>query len=322
MPLTNANLLAEDVLAAWLIENPPIKLQVARVWPFMGIAGGSVKYARNTFPLTSAAQVTDCTGIGDSSQTVIEAEYVIREFMTRYSICFADQDRYRHPNNLNATEYALAVRKLLYGYFEFLDVTGLGTGSLWDIMDTNRRVDMGAGALTLDCMNDAYNLVVENDGRPTLIMASSRTLRTYQSLCYAAGYEPPKVDFTWYNPAKRRMEQGWAPAFNGTPILINDKMVSANSTLAADQRIWFLALGDDGRSGPTRGVGGIVPQALKHNMFVKRETNGIADNTGGGGAPQAAIDVWVSWPVGLAVGSQGAISVIHNFAPVADCNPG
>src|SRR5690606_2275149 len=107
----------------------------------------------------------------------------IREFITRYSICFADQDRYRHPNNLNDTEYVLAVRKLLYAYFAFLDDTTL-PGSLWNIMDAGRRVDMGGlgNALTLDCMNQAFNLVAENDGRPTVIMASSRTLRTYQSL--------------------------------------------------------------------------------------------------------------------------------------------
>lgn len=115
------------------------------------------------------------------------------------------------------------------------------------------------------------------------------------------------------------LEQGWAPAFNGVPILVNDQMVSAFLSTPGQQRIWFLALGDDGKSGPTRGVSGIVPEALKGSMFVKRETNGIADTTGGGLEPQTAIDVWVSWPVGLATGSQGAISVIHNFAPVSDC---
>lgn len=54
-------------------------------------------------------------------------------------------------------------------------------------------------------------------------------------------------------------------------------------------------------------------------LFIKRETNGIADNTGGGLDPQTAIDVWVSWPVGVATGSQGAISVIHNFDAITDC---
>ena len=322
MPLSNASLLADDVLSAWIVENSPVKLQIARVWPFMGVRGGSLRYARQIEQLVPGAQVTDCTPVGDSSDSPEDEQFLIREFITRYSICFADQDRYRHPNNLDAAEYALAVRKLLYAYFAFLDDTTPGSRSLWDIMDTSRRVDPGGGALTLDCLNEAFNLLVENDGRPTIGMASSRTLRTYQSLCYAAGYEPPKVSFDWYNPAKRRMEKGWAPAFNGVPIMINDRMASATSELAADQRIWFLTLGDDGRSGPTRGVTGIVPDALKHRMFVKRETNGIADNSGGGSAPQTALDVWVTWPVGLATGSQGAISVIHNFAPVSACSPG
>lgn len=318
MPLSSADLLAEDVLAAWLVENSPVKLQIARVWPFLGVAGGSLKYARSMFALSPALQVADCTGIGENSETAEEVEFKILDFMTRYSICFADQDRYRHPNNLDATEYALSVRKLLYAYFAFLDDTA-NPASLWNIMAPSRRVNMGGGPLTLDCLNHAFNLVVENDGRPTVIMASTRGLRSYQSLCYAAGYEPPKVAFNWYNPAKGRMEQGWAPAFNGVPILVNDQMVSASLSTPGQQRIWFLALGDDSKSGPTRGVSGIVPEALKGSMFVKRETNGIADTTGGGLEPQTAIDVWVSWPVGLATGSQGAISVIHNFAPVSDC---
>ena len=288
----------------------------------MGVAGGSLKYARETSALTLGTQVGDCSPIGDSSDSPTEVEFIIRDFMTRYSICFADQDRYRHPNNLDATEYALAIRKLLYAYFEFLDNVS-SAGSLWNIMDASRRIDMGGlNPLTLDCLNQAFNLVVENDGRPTVIMASTRTLRAYQSLCYAAGYEPPKVEFDWYNPAKRRMEKGWAPAFNGVPIMINDQMASAASEDPVAQRIWFLALGDDGKSGPTRGVSGIVPQSLKGSMFVKRETNGIADNTGGGLEPQTAMDVWVSWPVGLSVGSQGAISVIHNFTAISDCTGG
>ena len=319
MSLSNANLLAQEHLAAWLIENSPIKLQIARLWPFLGVQGGTLKYARETGVLTPAEQISDCSGIADSSDSAEEVSFVIRDFMTRYSVCFADQDRYRHPNSIDATEYALAIRKLLYAYFAFLDNIA-AAGSLWNIMDASRRIAMGGLVpLTLDCMNQAYNLVVENDGRPTVIMASSRTLRSYQSLCYAAGYEPPKVAFNWYNPAKRRMEQSWAPAFNGTPILINDMMRSATLNDPAEQRIWFLALGDDGKSGPTRGVTGIVPEDLKGRMFIKRETNGIADNTGGGGPPQSAIDVWVNWPVGLATGSQGAISVIHQFQPVSDC---
>ena len=30
-------------------------------------------------------------------------------------------------------------------------------------------------------------------------------------------------------------------------------------------------------------------------------------------------DTWVSFPAGLAVGTQGALSLIHNFAAPADC---
>jgi hypothetical protein len=207
---------------------------------------------------------------------------------------------------------------------------------LLDIIGANQSVNLGGGGnpLTLDCMDHAYNLVTANNGRPTHIMTSSRGLRTYQSLCRAAGYEPPKVPWNWYDPALKRMVPGEAPSFNGTPILINDMMVSAGSTAEADQRIYFMALGDDGNAGPGRGVVGFVPEARKHSMFVRRETMGFPEvNPITFTVPPAGEDVtleptanlksektvWVSFPAGLAIGSQGALSMVHNFAPVSDC---
>jgi hypothetical protein len=319
MPLTNANLLTEDRLARWLIENSPVKIQIARVWPFLGVAGGMLTYARQNLALNAAGTIIDGSPVADSSDAVSSVTYLIQEFITRYSVNFADQDRYEDPNDLDATEYALALRRLLYGYFAFLDLPA-GSGGLIDLLDPVRSIDVSGGALTLDCMDHAYNLVVANDGRPTVIMTSSRGLRSYSSLCREAGFEPPKVPWRWYNPATGEMDECEVIAFNGTPILINDMMASANSPLPGDQRIWFIVLGDDGASGPTRGVTGFVPRKRLHDMFVKRETNGVPDFVAQ--VVNTTNDVWVSWPVGLATGSQGALSLIHNFTPVADCGIG
>ena len=324
MPLTNATLLTDDRLARWLIENSPVKLQIARVWPFLGVAGGQLTYSRANSALTPATVPTACDPVADDSDTAAVQTFDLADYITRYSICFSDEDRYKDPNDLDDVEYALSLRKLLYAYFARLDqATGsAASGGLRDIIGSGRSVNRAAGALTLDCMDHAYNLVTENDGRPTHIMTSSRGLRTYQSLCRASG--------------TGRMVSSEVPAFNGTPILVNDTMVSATSTSAADQRIYFMVLGDDGRAGPTRGVVGFVPERLKRNMFVRRETMGlpyvepltieIPDLP-----PPFSIQVdpvtdmrtqktvWVSFPAGLGIGSQGALSMIYNFTPVADC---
>lgn len=80
-----------------------------------------------------------------------------------------------------------------------------------------------------------------------------------------------------------------------------------------------MVLGDDGGTGPTRGVTGIIPKARVGNMFVKRATNGTL---GESSVVTPATDTWVSFPAGLAVGSQGALSLIHNFAAPTDCTIG
>ncbi|MCG3185402.1 MAG: hypothetical protein ICCCNLDF_03633 [Planctomycetes bacterium] len=142
------------------------------------------------------------------------------------------------------------------------------------------------------------------------------------------------MPWKWYEPGAGRMVSGEAPAFNGVPIIVNDMMVSAGSAAAADQRIYFMVLGDDGRSGPTRGVVGFVPERLKGDMFIRRETMGLTEvaaltldipSVPYLGTLEQTVSVrtqktvWVSFPAGLGIGSQGALSMIHNFTPVADC---
>ncbi|MBZ0137953.1 MAG: hypothetical protein K8I27_16475 [Planctomycetes bacterium] len=82
MPLTNANLLQQDELARWLVENSPFKLQIARVWPFTGVRGGELTYARQNSPINPAGTIADCSGVVDSSDAASSVTFPIRE---RYS---------------------------------------------------------------------------------------------------------------------------------------------------------------------------------------------------------------------------------------------
>lgn len=100
--------------------------------------------------------------------------------------------------------------------------------------------------------------------------------------------------------------------FNGTPMLVNGMMASDASSTAAVQRMWFMALGDDGKSGSTRGVTGIIPGARVGNMFVRRYADGTINSREPELQPRR--DVFVSFPAGIAVGSQGELSLIQSFA--------
>ena len=318
MPLSNASLLGDDLLARWLIENSPVKVPFFQAWAWQSVTGNPLKYSRSS-ALNAAQQVEECSFVGEQLPTVSNASFSIQEFITRYQICTYDLDTYQHPNQLETAMYALAKRRLLYGYATFI-ADPSHSASLVSICDPARRISMGGLALTLDCLDEAYELVTAGTGRPTLIMSHSRSLRTYRSLCRAAGICQPRIPWRWYDPAKGRMVEGSVDAFNGTPWLANDWINELAEPV--NERVFFMVMGDDGGAGPTRGVTGIIPAAQGRNLFNRRVVQGIIDPNGGG--PGAAdmkpgTDTWVSMPAGLALGSQGALSIIENYTTVASC---
>jgi len=315
MPLTNANLLADDLLARWIVENSPVKIPFFQAWYWQTVAGKSLVYPRTT-ELAQAQVITTCGAPDEQLPTLSKVEFPFKEFITRYSLCAVDLDLYQHPNNLDAVMYALAKIRLMYAYAALLgdDLQGLPA-----LVDPARVIDRGGGALTLDCLDEAYELVSAGTGRPTLIMSHSRSLRTYRSLCRASGMGHERAPWMWYDQAKGRMVEGSVDAFNGTVWLANDFL---NKDDRGTERIYFMVVGDDGGPGPTRGVTGIVPATNGRNMFTKRTVEGIFNPNGGGpGSPamQPGLDVWVTMPAGLALGSQGALSIIQAFETVAPC---
>ncbi|MBX3459031.1 MAG: hypothetical protein KF696_03565 [Planctomycetes bacterium] len=249
MPVTNADLLADDLLALWLVENSPVKIPFYQAWIWQEVAGKSLTYART--PLLAPATIfTSCAGVPEQEATVSQAEFQFVDFATRYAICASDLDRFRNPQLLQTVLYAIAKRRILYSYAQRL---GTATGNpaqagLRDLADPARVIDLAGGALTLPCLDEAYERVAAGTGRPTLIMSHSRSLRTYRNLCRAAGLKPERVPYRWYNPTVGGMQEGSVDAFNGTPWLANDMLGST------PERTYFMVVGDDGGAGPTRGV--------------------------------------------------------------------
>jgi hypothetical protein len=309
MTLIGADALAEDQLGRWLVENSPVKIPFIQAWAWQNILGKQLEYAR--VPQQPPGSDLACAAIADSSPDEVEtAPFATSDFVVRYQICFEDLDRYTYPNQLDATMYALAKRRLLYSYAAYLDTDDGLKGAV------SRIVNAG-GVLTLSCLDEAYELITAGSGRPTLIMSHSAGLRMYRELCRNAGLVPERVPHPWYYPDKGRKAPGTVDAFNGTPWLAND-MMEADFGGTPSNRIYFMLMGDDGGQGPTRGVTGILPHGRGRNLFVKRDTNGVA--SGGGALPVK--DTWVTMPSGVAVGSQGALSMLENFALPAACGGG
>ncbi|MCA8918287.1 MAG: hypothetical protein KDB68_08800 [Planctomycetes bacterium] len=317
MSLSNAYMLGESPVARWLIENSPINIAFYQAWAWQGVDGQSLTYPRAT-ELSPAAVRNDCGEVIEQLPTVSQAAFNLYDFIAHYSICSIDLDRVQYPTQLDAAMFAIAKRQILYAYAEHIVSPTIGLPAA---CDSDRNVDMGLSSLTLDCLDDAYSRVTAGTGRPTLIMSSTKGLRTYRSLCRAAGIPQERSPWTWYYPAKGSSGPGSVDSFNGTPWLVNDFI---NKDGHDGEYIFFMVTGDDGGQGPTRGVTGITPRQQVGRMFNKRTVQGIFAPDGGGGQPAMlpGVDVWVSTPAGYAVGSQGALSIIRNFTPVSDCSVG
>ncbi|MCC6149736.1 MAG: hypothetical protein IT461_05755 [Planctomycetes bacterium] len=319
--LQNADRLVLTDQWQWLIENFPWKLQIARFWPFTGIHGGFLRVARTNLIdksdladfNSSCGQVTLHTDQPDSTVT-----YGLANLITRYQVCFDDQDKFEIPNNLDETEYVLAQMRLIYRYFRRLGQAAAGTfdfPTLQDVVGTGQTIDMGGVALTFAALDQTYNLVTENEGRPNAIMSNSRALRTYQNLFVAThGILPPTVKVARPDPIKGMVLEEIA-AFNGTPWYINDLIDDQASSRGI---VFFMVLGDDKGPGHFRGITGIVPKGRERDMFIKRQTAGHTDEVPEAPYLKAITNTWVSWPCGMAMGAQGSLSILKGFNLVAD----
>ncbi len=313
--------LTQDQLAKWLIEDAPYKIQIARVWPFMGIQGGKISYAR-TSELQAVADIDDmATILGDGDTDITDqtadvntpnATFTLGELATRYKIDYVAMDRFKYPNNLDAVESALAIRRLMYMYFRKLDLDqGVDTTpgnfrSLYEL-STNTIAAVNTDAFTkLYSLQQAYALVTANNGRPNAIMCNSRAYRWIVDAYFRGPGKPEFVETDWSDPMKGSVR---APqlAINGTPVYINDMIATAEvaEPASATTRIYFMVLGDANEAGPVRGITGIVPAPLKGTMFVRRESAEPSTST------KTRVNVTYAFPVATAMGSSGALSVLE-----------
>lgn len=342
MPLANVSRLMQQLRQSWLIENFPHKLQIPRTWVWKIIEGTQIAFARtNRMDPAELAEISaggcDTAVPERTDQPDSEAIFELVTIITRFQICMADIDRIRDPELLKQVLGVLADMRLMYRYFQRL---GQATGGvsqfpgLQDIVGAGKTINMGGAALTFAALDQAYHLIESNQGRANAIMSNSRALRTFRNLYFGdGGGEPKDVPASWMDPV---LGEVTAPitAFNGTPWYINDLI---DDQAGETGIIYFMVLGDDGGPGHYRGITGLVPQGFENRWFLRRDANGLV-GTGEAtvgldipsvpfiGSVQApvtiptlpTVDTWVSWPTGVAMGSQGSLSILKGFNLVAD----
>lgn len=315
MPYTGADNAVTSLATRWLVENQPEVIQIHGHWPWEGVQGGFRTYARVP-TLVAAPAVSPCTPNKDHSDAATQAKFGMVEYATKLIVCSADEDTLRVPNPPEEVEVELAKIKLDYGYYARMD-TATGDpvhGGLLDLVAPGNIVNAGGAPLSFPCLEEAFDKVTANNGQPSIIMSNLASRRSYRNLCWAAGIRPPELPWRWYDPFKG-WQQGVVTSFKGVPWLVNTKM---NAGIAAvDRRVWFMVLGDDGGSGPTRGLTGIRPADMMARPYVKRATTGVPDFANAD--VTLARMVWLTMSAGLALGSQGALSELTNFENVGSC---
>jgi hypothetical protein len=303
----------------WLIENEPVILQPAGHWPTRGVKGRELVNSR--VPQLAPASITvACDPVEDGSDEATQQAYTFNNYTAFLEFCNSDADMLRDPNHVEPMVVELLKIKLEYAWWERLDAaTGETTnGGLPDFAAPSRILDVAGNALSFPCLEQAFSLVTANNGRPTMIMSSQRSLESYRNLCWAAGISPPSMPWRWYDPAKRRWVAGEVTTFRGVPWLVNGMM--ANNGEPENRRIYFMVVGDDGGTGPTRGLTRIVPADLVNNPYIKRVTNGVPDFSNQ--TVRTAKAIWLSMPAGVSLGSQGALSILQHFDHVGTCATG
>ncbi|SDY29331.1 hypothetical protein [Thermoactinomyces sp. DSM 45892] len=283
MPLNQqVQFLSIDALALGLIENAPKRMQYLPFFPFYSIKGSALRYVR-----TPELVPAEIIGFGDAieDQTSLPEEPVIfpmTEFATQFVVSYTGQDVYSDTNNLLQVEHDSAIRQLLYRFSKELQNGSDGFLGFKQLISLENSVDLRGATLTLEDLDRAKGKIRIRNGESGIIITNEPGYRLIRKAYYNRNILPPEVN-------GHTVFDGWLIYINDMqPLNCNDSEPTTN--------IWFVTLGPGG-------MHGIIPESVGGNMFVTRQTSQ---------ADQSQTVVSVTWPVGLALGSQGALSGILN----------
>lgn len=316
----NARLLSNDVLAKWLIEDFPFRIQLSRVFPFFSVAGDQLRYA-TTGPLTPGAAIGQCATIPEDTKLPCDPNRTHRfaEIATHFRVCYKAQDVFSsNVNDQVAVQMALAIRELLYKFWTLFEIGDSSANpeefdGLLRLVDSSNVIDLNYRGLTLEDLDRAKEMVRANDGRCVVTFTSSIGKRAIHAAHWNRGISPAYEMMAWTRPnGTTRKEQ--VLKFDGAVVYINDlnqmydckdepgKAISPEHALKLDgfdppvaTNIWFFATG--------RGnLHGIMPANSKSNIIVRSTIH-----------PDGSFLVYhLAMPAGIALGSASALSVIKN----------
>lgn len=310
---TQAAFLTQDPTAKWLLEQFPFPLTIAKVFPFIGVDGGTLSVP-STGAMNPAEIVPATANVSTLDQTAVPVatDFFIGYYFTRYELEYSAQDGFKFPNDIDEAQGMLAVRRLLYAFFRGLE-NGVSTyptpPGVYGLLNGHGGQIKSAGTpgtFSLTEFYESYHLIVANDGRPNAIMSTKAAQLDYINACVAAGINLEYVDFEWDDPIKGKVK---APILSvlGTPWYIN-------GALTEDDNIFFMVLGFNGQATTGRGITGIVPSQLLRDMFVRRKMPATYEDVGASTYEMFGKEsISYSWPVGVAVGSPGALSIYTGF---------
>lgn len=316
----NTRLLSNDVLAKWLLEDFPFRIQLSTVFPFLPVTGDALRYA-TTGPLTSGATIGQCGPIPEDTKQPNDQNRMHRfaEIATQFRVCYKAQDIFSsNVNDQVAVQMALAVRELLYKFWTLFESGDSSANpdefdGLLRLVDHSKVVDLEGRELTLEDMDRAKELVRTNDGRCVLIFTSSIGKRAIHGAYWDRGVTPEREAIAFSSPdGSTKMQQ--VLKFDGAAVYINDlnqvfecngnkpgKLIPPEKALNLDgfdppmaTNIWFFVLGQGN-------LHGIMPE--KARSIIVRSTI-LAD--------ASTLVYHVTMPVGIALGSVCALSVIKN----------
>ena len=316
----NARLLSNDVLAKWLLEDFPFRIQLSTAFPFLPVAGDALRYA-TTGPLTPGVTINQCGPIAADTKQPHDTSRIYRfaEIATQFRVCYKAQDIFSsNVNDQAAVQMALAVRELLYKFWMLFEGGDSATNpdefdGLLKLVDPSKVVDLEGRELTLEDMDRAKEMVRTNDGRCIVTFTSTIGKRAIHAAYWNRGVAPEYEKMAFPSPdGSSKMQQ--VLKFDGAPVYINDlnqiyacdgnkpgKLIPPPKTLNLDgfdppvaTNIWFFVLGQGN-------LHGIMPE--KAQSIITRSTI-LAD--------ASTLVYHMTMPVGIALGSACALSVIKN----------
>ncbi len=316
----NARLLSNDVLAKWLLEDFPYRIQLAPVFPFLPIAGDALRYA-STGPLAPAATIGPCAPIPEDTKRPNDPNRVHRLALlaTHFRVCYTAQDIFSsNVNDQVAVQMALAVRELLYQFWTLFERGDASANpdefdGLRRLVDPANVIDLQGRELRLEDLDRAKQCVRTDDGRHVTIFTSGLGDRIVRAAHYVRGLAPHYMDMEFPCPdGLGKTVQ--VLSFDGAPVYVNDLNQVVEWTeegpgalLAPEDKfrfdgfdpplathIWFLALG------PGK-LHGIMPERARN--IIARSTL-LAD--------ASTLVYHLTMPVAMARGSAASVSVLTN----------